>query len=680
MIKFLTEVNAAHGIMIKQQYGAVNQNPFMFGWGDELPHPESKQFNRVYENLPIVYRCLNIRANNISMLPIRAMRRDREGNEVDISEMFPLITKKPNPFQTRLDFWAESSLRLDSQGELFWNLDRGARGEIVGIYADWRSDEVEIIPDPQTLYRGFIRTVNGKKITLPPADVFYVKYLDLNNPLRGLSPIRAAQNNVELQLNNYMFLKKFYEQGMSLGGVFTTDSSLNDATKVRMSKDLRQHYEGVKNMHRFIVVDNGLKFQPLNKMSLHDAEITALMAMDKEEIANVYGIPPEIASLGNRTYENMATAMKFLWEHTLIPHNASILAQINDYLVPILAAGSKFDNVTIEFDYSEVPALQEDMEHKARVYDIGVRAGALSRNEMRQDVFKKDPIEDESFDVPGTGSIPAGDGNPFNQNIEPPEPKALKAFTTSELDEYWHKKIKQIETHEDRIRSEMVAYFDRQEAAVLERVEAEFADDLKGKRQKEFEMIDLIFNLQQWVEELKEIGSPLIVAAITAAAEEWISDGVFNATDPAVRFAMGERVRLFSTLPNETTRIELQRVIREGFEAGDDIEGLKARIKKVFSQAKDYRAQLIARTEAVGASNFGTQKGLEQGGWPFKTWVTSRDRRVRCSHKIDGQTVPVTSKFQLQSGCEDGSSGVQMEFPKDYNERCIMRGARTING
>ena len=676
MIKFLSQVNAAHGIVIKQQYGTVNQNPFMFGWGDEYAHPESEQFNRVYENLPIVYRCLNIRANNISMLPIKAMRRDREGNEVDISEQFPLITKKPNPFQTRLDFWAESSLRLDSQGELFWNLDRNRQNQIVGIYADWRSEEIEIMPDPQTLYRGFIRTVNGKEITLPPSDVFYIKYLDLNNPLRGLSPIRAAKNNVVLQLNSYAFLKKFYEQGMSLGGVFTTDTSLNDATKARLSKDLRQRYEGVENMHRFIVVDNGLKFEALNKMSLHDAEMTALMALDKEEIANVYGIPPEIASLGNRTYENMATAMKFLWEHTLIPHNAGILANINDYLVPVLAAGSKFDNVSIEFDYSKVPALQEDIEHKAKVYDIGVRAGAISRNEMRQDVFKKDPVKDESFDVPGTGQPAPVEPAPAS---DPAAPKMFKAFSTSELDEYWHKKIKEIETHEESLRSEMISYFDRQEAEVLERVEAEFADDL-AKGQKELEMIDLIFNMQQWVEELKNVGSPLIIAAITAAAEEWISEGVFNATDPAVRFAMGERVRLFSVKISETTRIEIQSAIRDGFEAGDDIEGLKARIKKVFIKAKDYRAQLIARTEAVGASNFGTQKGLEQGGWPYKTWVTSRDKRVRCSHKIDGQTIPVTSKFQLQSGCDDGSSGRQMDFPMDYNERCIMRGARTING
>lgn len=677
MMKFLSNVNAAHGIVIKQQYGAVNQNPFMFDWGDEYAHPESEQFNRVYENLPIVYRCLNIRANNISMLPIKAVRRDREGKEVDISDMFPLVTKKPNPFQTRLDFWAESSLRLDSQGELFWNLDRNRQGQIVGIYADWRSEEIEILPDPQTLYRGFVRTVNGKEITLLPSDVFYVKYIDLNNPLRGLSPIRAAKNNVVLQLNSYAFLKKFYEQGMSLGGVFTTEAGLAPDTKTRIAKDLRQYHEGLQNMHRFMVVDNGLKFQPLNKMSLHDAEMTALMDLDKEEIANVYGIPPEIASLGNRTYENLATAMVYLWEQTLIPHNAAILAQINDYLVPVLAAGSRFDNVSIEFDYSKVPALQEDMEHKARVYDIGVRAGAISRNEMRQDVFKKDPIEDESFDVPGAAPAPATE--PL-QESEPPAPKAFKAFTTSELDSYWHKKIKEIETHEEALRSGLVSYFDRQEAEVLERVEAEFADDLKGKAQKEFEMIDLIFNMQQWVEDLKNVGSPLIIAAITAAAEEWISEGVFNATDPAVRFAMGERVRLFSTRPNEKTRIEIQRVIREGFEAGDDIEGLKNRIKKVFSQAKDYRAQLIARTEAVGASNFGTQKGLEQGGWPYKTWVTSRDKRVRCSHKIDGQTVPVTSKFQLQSDCDDGSSGRQMDFPMDYNERCIMRGARTING
>ncbi|MDZ7355791.1 MAG: phage portal protein, partial [candidate division KSB1 bacterium] len=162
--------------------------PFSFSRNDESKYGNPDVLASLYENLVMVYRCVNIRATNIATLPYRIAVKDSKGNEVDVSDLDEfLIFRQPNTFQTRYDFFVESILRLDLQGELFWQLDRTAGGRIAAIYADWRSEEVKIEGDPETLYRSFIRTVNGQAVTYSQEDVFYLKYVNPFNVLRGLS-------------------------------------------------------------------------------------------------------------------------------------------------------------------------------------------------------------------------------------------------------------------------------------------------------------------------------------------------------------------------------------------------------------------------------------------------------------------------------------------------------------
>ena len=55
----------------------------------------------------------------------------------------------------------------------------------------------------------------------------------------------------------------------------------------------------------------------------------------------------------------------------------------------------------------------------------------------------------------------------------------------------------------------------------------------------------------------------------------------------------------------------------------------------------------MSRTEVVGASNYGSFEGAKQSAVvKTKTWVSSRDERVRDSHTvIDGETVPLEQAY-----------------------------------
>ncbi|MDZ7355737.1 MAG: phage portal protein, partial [candidate division KSB1 bacterium] len=522
--------------------------------------------------------------------------------------------------------------------------------------------------DPETLYRSFIRTVNGQAVTYSQEDVFYLKYVNPFNVLRGLSPLRAARSNLILQLNTLTFLKTFFKQGMSLGGVLSTEQGLDPATLERLKVQVQQQYGGIENMHKFLITWAGLKYQPLEKMSLTDADTLNLLGMTGDQIALIYGIPVEIIGSGRNTYENVRQATRNMWEQTLKPLAEKIAQQINLELIPELSRR----DVVFKFDFSGVESLQQDKEAVSRVYRTGWDLNAITPNEYRLNVLKLDPLDFPEMDMPRFAienarlQLIQGQGQEQGNRMQ-------KVFKR-ELDGIWFKRMAEIDRHETTLRTKLQEFFIRQEQEVLKRVEELFGDQGSREGAAVEGKMGSVFDIDRWAAELRELGDPIITEIVTVAAQEWLESGeVIDLTHPSVRFALGERVRLFSILPNETTGRKIQQALREGFAAGDSIAGLKERIQRVFAEATDYRANLIARTEAVGATNFGTQSGLTQGKWQYKMWITSRDALVRDNHLIDGQVVPVDGVFTLVNG-------ETRVFPNDFNERCIIIGAQTPDG
>ena len=78
----------------------------------------------------------------------------------------------------------------------------------------------------------------------------------------------------------------------------------------------------------------------------------------------------------------------------------------------------------------------------------------------------------------------------------------------------------------------------------------------------------------------------------------------------------------------EETANRLAQALGDGFDAGESINQIAERVKQVFTEASDYRAQMIARTEVMGASNQGNVLGYKEMGVSQVEWLTARDERT----------------------------------------------------
>lgn len=96
----------------------------------------------------------------------------------------------------------------------------------------------------------------------------------------------------------------------------------------------------------------------------------------------------------------------------------------------------------------------------------------------------------------------------------------------------------------------------------------------------------------------------------------------------------------------------------EGMQAGESIAEIRERLVETVNIAAP-RAEVIARTEVIGASNAGSYAEMKATGLnATKEWIATEDHRTRPSHeKVDGQEVDIDGKFIV--------GGYAMAYPHD---------------
>ena len=153
-------------------------------------------------------------------------------------------------------------------------------------------------------------------------------------------------------------------------------------------------------------------------------------------------------------------------------------------------------------------------------------------------------------------------------------------------------------------------------------------------------------------------------------------DVAFNLRNPRVQ----EYLRTWSSTKitdiNETTRTAIRETLAEGTAAGEGVRDLAKRIEGVYDDADRRRATVIARTEVNGGANWATTDAYRHSGVVTRrTWIATRDERVRDSHAdMDGEETDLANPFALVSGDNRGETADQPgDFgiaEEDINCRC----------
>lgn len=138
-------------------------------------------------------------------------------------------------------------------------------------------------------------------------------------------------------------------------------------------------------------------------------------------------------------------------------------------------------------------------------------------------------------------------------------------------------------------------------------------------------------------------GKAELAAELEGKADVQIFDPWSDAVQQVVDAFVAEKV----TNIDRTTRQRMKAIVSDSFEKGESIDKVAAKIQATTAGMTQRRAYVIARTEIVGASNYASHLVADESGlFATRTWVSSRDERVRDTHKtMDGQSAPMDKLY-----------------------------------
>ena len=350
-------------------------------------------YGEYYPRSALVYAAIKMRQDALARVPVRVYRRlaagaPREGDRrraveaVEPAHPAQRLLDSPNPFWTRGDLWRATETSLGLWGSAFWGLERDETGQVTEIWP-LRSDRMRVIPDPARYIKGFVYVGQGRQIVSYLAeDVVWIRYFNPLDEYAGLSPIAPLRLSADMGLDALRANRSNLTNDSTPGLFVETEDTPTDDEVREFYERWESRFQGVNRGRRPALLSGGMTAKNLG-FSPKEMEYLQTLRWSLEDVARVYGVPKAmLGDIERVSFANVATARRVFWEDTLVPQMAFYAEALQQMLLPNFGDPSLF----VEFDTSEVEALQENESDKATRRKTYVSGGIMTVNEVRQEM------------------------------------------------------------------------------------------------------------------------------------------------------------------------------------------------------------------------------------------------------------------------------------------------------
>ena len=367
---------------------------------------------------PVVMTC--VRRIGMSAASVRYLVANADG---DLSDQDPLVRKINGGTTTSPDIWSLCYQSLAVTGHAFIRrVTSRVNDKVPAALQYLRSDLIEKRYDSSTgkltgyRYGGLPGSgQSGPQILLSAEEVIEIRHPWLAAPEEGFSPMSPGWGPISLYQGFSSLVRKLLENNGGLPGILTL-SAKDDGVSTDQTKQVREYIErfrvGGDKFGSIACVDLAGGAAQFIKITadLGDLKPTENKAETMREICNIFGVPPILFSMGERsTFENQKEARRYFWLDTIIP----------GYLTPVANALSVAFGREIRPDLSEVPALGD---YRTTLIDSLIKA-PLTINEIRDALgYKPVPggnvLMTSSSQIPFHGSGSNGGRDPVDDLLD----------------------------------------------------------------------------------------------------------------------------------------------------------------------------------------------------------------------------------------------------------------------
>ena len=248
-----------------------------------------------------------------------------------------------------------------------------------------RPERVSVVSDENGwpvayLYRAAGRAVRiAREDALGRVQLAHIKALHPRDDHYGMGCVEAACPAASVHNRASRWNKALLDNAARPSGALVYEpadgSSLSADQFEQLKANLAAEYAGSANVGRPLLLEGGLKWQPLS-LTPADMDFVALKEGAARDIALAFGVPPVLVGLpGDATYANAREAGRALYRQTILPMAGRILAGLSAMLSDWMG------KVSFAVDSDQLTELAED---RARMWEQVGAADFLSEGEKRE--------------------------------------------------------------------------------------------------------------------------------------------------------------------------------------------------------------------------------------------------------------------------------------------------------
>lgn len=382
-----------------------------------------------------VMSCIGVKARALAQLPINIMYKQDNGVFVDAlkssavgsrdkakaKQVMSLLTE-PNNFQSQYEFWYQWSMWQDLAGECFtvwWRKDqKDAVSTPIEMYnLDSSLITVVLTPARYPSYRLSTSTYGfSKDDPLAAHQVMHIKEAAWQGSSGFNKGILAAEL-VGLDQDIDLYANYIMQNGAKPSGMFTTEQVIPDAKYKEIAARLKEAWTnmlGSRNQDpskpgQGMLLDQGMRYTPIDMLTLQDAEAAALKTQTMKRICGLFGVPAAMIGIGESKYNNTQTQLDEFYKTTMYPMVINIEQKLKQHLF------KGYPNLCIRFDTKDF--LKGAALDQMNFVTAGIKSGIITQNEAREylNMEKVDGADqllvDPKFtDEPISGSSPQDTG------------------------------------------------------------------------------------------------------------------------------------------------------------------------------------------------------------------------------------------------------------------------------
>jgi HK97 family phage portal protein len=377
-----------------------------------------------------VMAAVGAKARALAQLPIRIMCELDDGTVVDAvrdsrvstrnktkAQQVLSLLQNPNQFQSQYEFWYQWLMWHDLLGEAFtlwWRKDQKnpMQTPTEMFILDSTLIAVTITPTRYPSYRLSTPSYGFSKDE--PLEYYQVMHIK-EMPWQGSAGFNKGILAVELiglDQDIDLYANYVMQNGAKPSGMFTTESVIPDAKYKEIAARLKEAWSSMTGSRttdpskpgQGMLLDQGMKYEPLKMLSLQDADAAALKLQTMKRICGLFGVPPAMIGIADGKYNNTQTMLDEFYKSTMYP----LIVNVRQKLKQHLLVG--YPSLCVEFDTQQF--LQGAPLDQMNYVVAGVNAGILTPNEAREYLGKPAMDGNDELDKKGGSADPLPGSSP----------------------------------------------------------------------------------------------------------------------------------------------------------------------------------------------------------------------------------------------------------------------------